>query len=129
MWVAGARPDFMKTAPVVREVMRRGTFDHILVHTGQHYDRELWSIFVDELEPTRFGTNTVLGQDPARIAQVPELIAAFDGRPTSTPPLWDGQAAARMIDVLESTTPTSARPSRESRALLATSPPTEGGRS
>src|SRR6516225_7662127 len=48
--VAGARPNFMKIAPIVR-AMRDG-FDRLqpfLVHTGQHYDREMSQIFFEEL--------------------------------------------------------------------------------
>jgi UDP-N-acetylglucosamine 2-epimerase (non-hydrolysing) len=46
------------------------------------------------------GTNTVLGTNPERIAEVPELIEAARGKPTSVPPLWDGKASARIADVL-----------------------------
>jgi UDP-N-acetylglucosamine 2-epimerase (non-hydrolysing) len=46
------------------------------------------------------GTNTLLGLDPARIADVPRLIDEHTQRPASIPPLWDGQAAPRIVDVL-----------------------------
>ena len=43
----------------------------------------------------RAGTNTLLGLDPARIREIPALVAA--GNPTSqTPELWDGEAARRI---------------------------------
>ena len=48
----------------------------------------------------RAGTNTVLGLDPARIAEIPELLAARDGEPGDPPPLWDGRAAERVADVV-----------------------------
>ena len=35
--VVGARPNFMKLAPVDRELVKRGV-EHVIVHTGQHYD-------------------------------------------------------------------------------------------
>ena len=47
--VVGARPNFMKTVPVIREMSARGTLDPILVHTGQHYDEAMSAIFLDEL--------------------------------------------------------------------------------
>ena len=47
--VVGARPNFMKTVPVIREMSARGTVDPILVHTGQHYDEAMSAIFLDEL--------------------------------------------------------------------------------
>jgi len=46
------------------------------------------------------GTNTLLGLDPARIADVPRLMEEQAQRPASIPPLWDGQAAPRIVDVL-----------------------------
>jgi UDP-N-acetylglucosamine 2-epimerase (non-hydrolysing) len=46
------------------------------------------------------GTNTLLGLDPARIADVPRLMEEQARRPASIPPLWDGQAAPRIVDVL-----------------------------
>ena len=49
--VAGARPNFMKVAPLVRHL---GKWDEDvvwqLVHTGQHYDYEMSKVFFDELE-------------------------------------------------------------------------------
>ena len=48
--VVGARPNFMKVAPVMAAMGRRpGEFVHLLVHTGQHYDRQMSSVFFDEL--------------------------------------------------------------------------------
>ena len=54
----------------------------------------------------RAGTNTVLGLDPARITEIPELLRARrrPHRPRSEDParpyLWDGRAAERVADVL-----------------------------
>lgn len=47
--VVGARPNFMKMAPVVKALWQEpGAFEHLLVHTGQHYDEHLNdSIFRD----------------------------------------------------------------------------------
>src|SRR5690242_4192830 len=47
------------------------------------------------------GTNTLLGMLPSRIAEIPGLLARRRERPASVPPLWDGQAAVRVADVLE----------------------------
>src|SRR5580698_8957486 len=47
--VVGARPNFMKIAPVVTELKRRG-IPQRLVHTGQHYDVAMSKVFFDELE-------------------------------------------------------------------------------
>lgn len=47
--VVGARPNFMKVAPLHRALAARGGFEQILVHTGQHYDRKMSEIFFSEL--------------------------------------------------------------------------------
>jgi UDP-N-acetylglucosamine 2-epimerase (non-hydrolysing) len=48
--VVGTRPNMMKIAPIAAELAHRGDeFEHVLVHTGQHYDREMSEIFLDEL--------------------------------------------------------------------------------
>jgi UDP-N-acetylglucosamine 2-epimerase (non-hydrolysing) len=48
--VVGTRPNMMKIAPIAAELRRRGDeFEHVLVHTDQHYDRELSHIFLEEL--------------------------------------------------------------------------------
>lgn len=45
------------------------------------------------------GTNTLLGLDPLRIAEIPELLERAE--PTrQVPPLWDGHAAQRLVGVL-----------------------------
>ncbi|HZA57139.1 MAG TPA: UDP-N-acetylglucosamine 2-epimerase (non-hydrolyzing) [Candidatus Udaeobacter sp.] len=46
--VVGARPNFMKMAPVVLEARRRGLIQ-VTVHTGQHYDSQMSAIFFDAL--------------------------------------------------------------------------------
>lgn len=46
--VVGARPQFVKLAPIDREFRRRG-IDHVIVHTGQHYDPLLSDVFFQDL--------------------------------------------------------------------------------
>lgn len=48
--VVGARPNFMKIAPIMRALARRGPrVRQLLVHTGQHYDANMSQIFFDDL--------------------------------------------------------------------------------
>jgi UDP-GlcNAc3NAcA epimerase len=47
--VVGARPQFIKAAPVSRALARRG-FREILVHTGQHFDDAMSRVFFEELD-------------------------------------------------------------------------------
>jgi UDP-N-acetylglucosamine 2-epimerase (non-hydrolysing) len=50
-FVVGARPNFMKAAPVYRELGELvPDMPLLLVHTGQHYDEAMSNVFVDELE-------------------------------------------------------------------------------
>ena len=49
-YVVGARPNFVKMAPVISELRRRMPDGrHALIHTGQHYDRLMSEIFLEEL--------------------------------------------------------------------------------
>src|SRR5437879_9020770 len=49
-YVVGARPNFVKMAPVISELRRRlPDGHHTLIHTGQHYDRLMSDIFLKEL--------------------------------------------------------------------------------
>ena len=47
--VAGARPNFMKIAPIVRALQAQDTLTFKIIHTGQHYDREMNDVFFEEL--------------------------------------------------------------------------------
>jgi len=47
--VAGARPNFMKIAPLLRELADRDAFEPFLVHTGQHYDAAMSESFFRDL--------------------------------------------------------------------------------
>lgn len=47
--VAGARPNFMKIAPILRQLDERDGVETALIHTGQHYDRNLSDVFFEEL--------------------------------------------------------------------------------
>jgi len=44
----GARPNFMKIAPIVKELDNQ-KIEYKIVHTGQHYDKNMSDIFFDEL--------------------------------------------------------------------------------
>ncbi len=49
--IAGARPNFMKVAPVMAAMGQQADlFQQWLVHTGQHYDYEMSQVFFDELQ-------------------------------------------------------------------------------
>jgi len=47
--VAGARPNFMKIAPIVRAFQAQQQLSFKIIHTGQHYDRDMNAVFFEEL--------------------------------------------------------------------------------
>ncbi|MBU4254155.1 MAG: UDP-N-acetylglucosamine 2-epimerase (non-hydrolyzing) [Acidobacteria bacterium] len=60
--VAGARPNFMKIAPIMEELQKHGdSFAPLLVHTGQHYDDKMSTVFFDDLEIPRPDINLEVG--------------------------------------------------------------------
>ncbi|HQY19538.1 MAG TPA: UDP-N-acetylglucosamine 2-epimerase (non-hydrolyzing) [Ignavibacteria bacterium] len=49
--VVGARPNFMKMAPIHKQLLKhRSKVTHKIVHTGQHYDKKMSDIFIEELD-------------------------------------------------------------------------------
>jgi UDP-N-acetylglucosamine 2-epimerase (non-hydrolysing) len=47
--IVGARPNFMKVAPIARVLARRPGWRHFIVHTGQHYDPNMSKVFFSDL--------------------------------------------------------------------------------
>ena len=48
--IVGARPNFMKMAPLIREMRRRPEIEQSLIHTGQHYDEAMAGRFFQDLD-------------------------------------------------------------------------------
>ncbi|APF20199.1 UDP-N-acetylglucosamine 2-epimerase [Caldithrix abyssi DSM 13497] len=48
--VVGARPNFMKIAPIQREMSKYSNIKPVLVHTGQHYDKRMSKFFFNDLQ-------------------------------------------------------------------------------
>ncbi len=74
--VVGARPNFMKMAPVVEEIRRRG-IPHLFVHTGQHYDGNMSRVFFDELGMPRPDVDLGVGSD-THARQTAKIMTAFE---------------------------------------------------
>ncbi|MCP3924019.1 MAG: UDP-N-acetylglucosamine 2-epimerase (non-hydrolyzing) [Desulfobacterales bacterium] len=47
--IAGARPNFMKIAPIARELEKNKDIKYRIIHTGQHYDQNMSYVFFEEL--------------------------------------------------------------------------------
>lgn len=48
--VVGARPNFMKVAPLYKEISKYDFINHMICHTGQHYDYKMSKVFFEDLE-------------------------------------------------------------------------------
>ncbi len=62
--VAGARPNFIKIAPLLRELRARESFQTLLVHSGQHYDAQMSASFFRDLEIPPPDINLEVGSCP-----------------------------------------------------------------
>lgn len=86
--VAGARPNFIKVAPILRAMARhRDDFDPYLVHTGQHYDREMAGIFFDDLDLPQPDVELGVGQG-SPTEQIARIMLGLAPILTSLQPDW-----------------------------------------
>ena len=75
--VCGARPNFMKIAPIVRAFEENGSFEVLLVHTGQHYDENMSKYFFEELNIPRPEINLEVGSS-SHALQTAEIMERFE---------------------------------------------------
>ena len=80
--VVGNRPQFVKAAAVSTKLRERA--EEVLVHTGQHYDRELSQVFFEELElpppdhQLGVGSGSHARQTAAIVTGLEPLVAELD---------------------------------------------------
>ncbi|WP_377887685.1 non-hydrolyzing UDP-N-acetylglucosamine 2-epimerase [Alkalihalobacillus sp. R86527] len=76
--VLGARPQFIKAAPVSRELRKR--HEELIIHTGQHYDKNMSDIFFDELHIPKpdyhlgIGSSSHGKQTGEMLSQIEEIL-------------------------------------------------------
>lgn len=75
--VAGARPNFMKIAPLMEIFRQRSEIEPYLVHTGQHYDEKMSDLFFRELGIPKPDVNLGIGSGSHAI-QTAEIMKAFE---------------------------------------------------
>lgn len=75
--IVGARPNFMKIAPLMRELENNKNIDTILLHTGQHYDEKMSNLFFVELGIPKPNINLEVGSD-TQARQVARIMEKFD---------------------------------------------------
>jgi UDP-N-acetylglucosamine 2-epimerase (non-hydrolysing) len=75
--VVGARPNFMKAAPVLAAFRRHASVTQTLVHTGQHYDRNMSDVFFEQLEIPAPDVNLEVGSG-SHAQQTAEIMSRFE---------------------------------------------------
>jgi UDP-N-acetylglucosamine 2-epimerase (non-hydrolysing) len=75
--VAGARPNFMKIAPIMEALAARPGMDGVIVHTGQHYDDRMSRVFFDELGIPTPRINLEVGSCE-RLEQIRRIAERFE---------------------------------------------------
>ncbi|MDT7689180.1 MAG: hypothetical protein QOE46_1939 [Acidobacteriota bacterium] len=86
--VVGARPNFMKVAPVVEEMRRRaGEFAPLVVHTGQHYDEQMSDAFFRDLGLPRPDVHLGVGSS-SHAQQTAAVMQSFEPVVLEAKPDW-----------------------------------------
>jgi len=75
--VAGARPNFMKIAPLIHEMEKYEMFDTLLVHTGQHYDEKMSELFFEQLNIPEPDVNLEVGS-ASHAVQTARIMERFE---------------------------------------------------
>lgn len=75
--ICGARPNFMKIAPIMSCLSRRRDVQAVLVHTGQHYDEKMSGLFFKELQIPEPDVNLEVGSG-SHAVQTGEIMKRFE---------------------------------------------------
>ena len=85
--VCGARPNFMKIAPLMDAFARTGKVKAVLVHTGQHYDERMSQLFFRDLGIPEPDINLEVGSG-SHASQTAEIIRRFEPVVIENRPDW-----------------------------------------
>jgi len=75
--VVGARPNFMKIAPIAKAFNKQKNILHLIVHTGQHYDEKMSKVFFSDLEIPKPHVNLGVKKS-SHAAQTAEIMSRFE---------------------------------------------------
>ncbi|MBC8526379.1 MAG: UDP-N-acetylglucosamine 2-epimerase (non-hydrolyzing) [Candidatus Cloacimonetes bacterium] len=75
--IVGARPNFMKIAPIISEMKKYKEIESLLVHTGQHYDENMSKLFFDDLVIPRPDINLNVGS-ASHAVQTANIMIEFE---------------------------------------------------
>lgn len=85
--VVGARPNFMKAAPVLRAFSKQAAVNQTLVHTGQHYDVSMSDVFFRELDIPEPDVNLRVGSN-SHAQQTGEIMIRLEPVIVERKPDW-----------------------------------------
>lgn len=85
--ICGARPNFMKIAPLMRAYRAHPGIEPLLVHTGQHYDEKMSDLFFRELEIPAPDLNLEVGSG-SHAVQTAEIMKRFEPVLAEHKPDW-----------------------------------------
>ncbi|HYO86342.1 MAG TPA: UDP-N-acetylglucosamine 2-epimerase (non-hydrolyzing) [Dermatophilaceae bacterium] len=85
--VVGARPQFVKLGPIARECRRHPDIEHVIVHTGQHYDEAMSAAFFDDLDIPAPDVYLGVGSG-SHGAQTGAMLSALDPVLAAQQPRW-----------------------------------------
>ncbi len=76
--IVGARPNLMKMAPLLRALGPYSDVEAVLIHTGQHYDKNLSDVFFEQLEMPRPDVTLEVGSG-SHAVQTARVLERFEG--------------------------------------------------
>ncbi|MBK9128551.1 MAG: UDP-N-acetylglucosamine 2-epimerase (non-hydrolyzing) [Phycisphaerales bacterium] len=85
--VCGARPNFMKIAPLMRAYRAHPTIRPVLVHTGQHYDKNMSDLFFTQLQIPEPDVNLEVGSG-SHAVQTAQIMQRFEPVVLEHRPQW-----------------------------------------
>src|SRR5687767_4313611 len=89
--IVGARPQFIKAAVLSRKLQAEADFEQVIVHTGQHYDKEMSGNFFDELKipapaynlgvsnltPSLMTGKIIEAVEPVLLKEAPDMVIVY----------------------------------------------------
>jgi UDP-GlcNAc3NAcA epimerase len=89
--IVGARPQFIKAAVLSRKLQAATDFDEVIIHTGQHYDKEMSGNFFEELKipapaynlginnltPARMTGQMIEALEPVLVNEIPDMVIVY----------------------------------------------------
>ena len=121
--VVGARPNFMKAAPVMYALSKSDNVTQVLVHTGQHYDTNMSEVFFRQLELPEPDINLEVRSESHAVQTAQIMIRIEEVLLEQKPDLFfylasEGKARARYRHFIEQGIDQGSRPELQGGGLV-----------